>query len=31
LLMVHNISEGIFYWNYGLGKKGEWLGEDLCI
>jgi hypothetical protein len=23
LLMVHNISEGIFYWNYGLGKKGK--------
>jgi hypothetical protein len=31
LLMVHNISEGIVYWNYGPGKKGKWLGDDLCI
>jgi hypothetical protein len=31
LLMGYNISEGIFYWNYGLGKKGKYLGEDLCI
>jgi hypothetical protein len=31
LLMGHNISEGIFYWDYRLGKKGKCLGEDLCI
>jgi hypothetical protein len=31
LLMGHNISKGIFYCNYGLGKKGKCLGEDLCI
>jgi hypothetical protein len=31
LLMGHNISEGIFYWDYGIGKKGKCLEEDLCI
>jgi hypothetical protein len=31
LLMGHNINEGIFYLDYGLGKKGKYLGEDLCI
>jgi hypothetical protein len=31
LLMGHNISEGLFYWDYRLGNKGKCLGEDLCI
>jgi hypothetical protein len=31
LLMGYNISEGIFYWDYEVGKKGKYLEGDLCI
>jgi hypothetical protein len=31
VLTGYNISEGIFYWDYRLGKKEKYLGEDLGI
>jgi hypothetical protein len=31
LLMGYNISEGIFYWDYEVGKKGKCLEGNLYI